>query len=237
MFRKFSFVLRFDKQKISAVSHEAQLERAERFLKGLGEIHPLLRDWYLQGGSREESLRKRINDDFESLREEARSNHNDDFPTKLQFSVWNGLDDPLKGGLAFHYNAHDLDSVASMRFEDGGALVAAIPDVKPVVIGIIQLAVELWPELDWCVLAPKDHYLRTKVFKDRQTAGWVGFCPKVLRTGDFPSADQLIDIPKRGTLIVSCPQVMDEGKRADVQRVAEIDIKLVELGYLPLFMN
>lgn len=236
-FRKFSFVLRFDQQRIAAVPHSVQLERINAFLLGLGAIHPLLKDWYRQGGSRGEALSKPVVGDFQQLQDEARANLDAEFPDWLKVSLWNGEDDPLAGGLAFHYSAHDQSTMASMRFENGGAFVAAFADVRRVVLDIMQLALASWPEIDWAVLAPREHYLRGKVFKDRQTIGWIGFCPHVLKAEDFPEADELIDVHQRGTLIVSCPTVMNEQAAGDVQRVGSLDIRLLERGLLPLFAS
>ncbi|UQY36813.1 immunity 52 family protein [Pseudomonas fulva] len=235
MFIKFSFMLRFDKPRIAAISRQVQLERTYKFLLGLAEIHPILGDWFLQGSSKNDALSRQVINNPQHLHDEAQRNFDADFPRWLRFSLWNGQDDPLKGGLAFSYSAHDLDSMACMRFEDGGAIISFIPDVRRASVKIIQLALSLWPEIDWAVLAPRDHYLRNKTFKDRQTIGWIGFCPQALKASDFPDADELIDVPGRGTIVVSCPQVMDQDNLEHVQRVGNIDIKLMELGYLPMF--
>lgn len=235
-FRKFSFVLRFDQPRIVAVPHDVQLERLATFLQGLGEIHPLLKDWYRQGGSKSEALSKPVVGDTAHLQREAQDNLDDEFPDWLRVSLWNGLEDPLAGGLAFHYSAHDQGTMSCMRFEDGGALVSALDDARPVVLGIIRLAVSLWPEIDWAVFAPREHYLRSKAFKDRQTIGWIGFCPHPLEVADYPEADELIAVPERGALIVSCPAAMNEQSSADVQRVGNLDIRLLENGLLPMFV-
>ncbi|ROL64156.1 hypothetical protein BK634_28750 [Pseudomonas chlororaphis] len=237
VFRKCSFVLRFHKPSIVQVPHSVQLHRAECFLAELAEVHPLLGDWFFQAGSKRQALGKRLQDHPGALQEEAARQADEDFPTQLEFSVWNGVDDPLQGGLAFHYSAHDGAAMAGMHFEDAGALVMAVSDVKSLVLQVMQLALERWPEIDWCVFAPSDHYRRGKVFKDRQTIGWIGFCPHLLQAQDFADAEQLIEVAGRGTLIVSTPQLLDERTAEHVQRVANIDSTLMELGLLPLFTH
>lgn len=236
-FRKFSFVLRFDQSRIVAVPHSVQLERLSTFLLGLGEIHPLLKNWYRQGGSKSEALSKPVVGDVQQLQSEAQDNLDAEVPSWLRVSLWNGQDDPFAGGLALHYSAHDQGTMSCMRFEDGGALIAAFDDVRQVVLRILQLAVSLWPEIDWAVFAPREHYLRSKVFKDRQTIGWIGFCPHSLKAEDYPEADELIELPERGTLVVSCPAAMNEQSSADVQRVGSLDIRLLDKGLLPFFVS
>jgi len=46
-----------------------------------------------------------------------------------------------------------------------------------------------------------------------------------------------MEVPGRGTLVVSCAEVMDPSNREHFKTVGAIDTKLVELGYLPLFNN
>lgn len=236
-FRSFVFKMRFDKRAIAAVPHEAQLERIRRYLGALGDVHPVLEKWYLQGASVQEALSHDALSDAQTLSQAAAARFDAEFPTWLSLSVWNGQEDPLQGGLAFSYDAHDMDSISSMDFEDAGALVSALENPRPVLVEMLRLAVSIWPEIDWGVIAPGRYYLDEQVFPDRQTVGWIGFCPHSLNPSDFPDADELIDIPDRGTLLVSCAQVMDERNREHFRRVGTLDTKLVEFGYLPLFNN
>lgn len=146
-------------------------------------------------------------------------------------------EDPLKGGLALSYDAHDMESISSMDFEDAGALVSALENPRPVLVEMLRLALSIWTEIDWGVIAPGRYYLDGQTFSDRQTIGWIGFCPHSLNPGDFSDADELIDIPGRGTILVSSAQVMDERNKEHFRIVGELDTKLVELGYLPVFNN
>nr|WP_139112779.1 Imm52 family immunity protein [Stutzerimonas nitrititolerans] len=54
--------------------------------------------------------------------------------------------------------------------------------------------------------------------------------------GRFDSL-RLMHADDRGTLVLSCREVMDPSDREHFKRVGTIDTKLVELGYLPLFNN
>jgi hypothetical protein len=236
-FRSFVFKMRFNKHAIAAVPHEEQLERIRRYLGALGQLHPLLGKWYLQGASVQDALSNEVLSNPLALANAAAASFDAEYPTWLSLSVWNGQEDPQQGGLAFSYDAHDMESISSMDFEDAGALVSALENPRPVLVEMLRLAVSIWPEIDWGVIAPGRYYLDGQTFSDRQTTGWIGFCPHPLNPIDFPDADELIDIPERGTILVSSTQVMDERNREHFRIVGTLDTKLVELGYLPLFNN
>ncbi|WP_165677496.1 Imm52 family immunity protein [Metapseudomonas otitidis] len=234
-YRRFVFVLRFNKKKIINVPHSIQIERSLDFLQALGDISPLMSNWYLKGDSLQDALTRNIILNSNFLIEEIQENYDPEYPDELRFSVWNGEEDILKGGLAFSYSAHNLNSVSAMRFEDAGTLLAALPDAYSVLLKIITLAVNIWPEIDWITIAPDTYYRSGQVFKDRETIGWIGYCPHTLTKEMLPEAEALISIPERGTIVVSCPDVMDEKNKDHYERVGDIDTKLVELGYLPMF--
>ncbi|WP_312446731.1 Imm52 family immunity protein [Stutzerimonas nitrititolerans] len=236
-FQSFVFQMRFDKQAISKVSHDEQIERIFRYLHALGELRPLLGRWFLQADSLSEALSLDVMNAPHLLEQAVAKNFDADFPAWLSLSVWNGEQNPLKGGLSFQYDAHDMESVASMGFEDAGALVMALDDPQPILLAMMRIAVSIWPEIDWGVIAPEEYYLDGKVFPDRQTIGWIGFCPHALRPSDYPDATVLLEVPGRGTLVVTCPEVMDPSNREHFRAVGTIDTKLVELDYLPMFNN
>ncbi|CAI8846138.1 MULTISPECIES: Imm52 family immunity protein [unclassified Pseudomonas] len=236
-FKSFIFTLRFNKQAITSLPLELQIEKAARFLRELGAISPLLANWYLQGKSLKDSLATNVSTDTQALIDKVKRAHDPELPDLTEFSVWNAIEDPLEGGVAFHYSAHNLDSVSALSFEDAGALLMKFEHPQEMFTEIISLAVNIWPEIDWVTLVPAHYFRKGRVFKDRQTIGWIGFCPKSLNLADFPQAHKLIPVPDRGTLVISCPEVMNEQNLDHVERVGDIDTKLVELGYLPMFLN
>lgn len=231
-FKSFYLMLRFDKARIMTVPREVQLARSLEFLKNIGELSPRLKNWYLGGDSLEDGLRFNVMDNPEYLH---KASSRADAATRTKYIIWNGLEDPTQGGVAIIYDAHDRSFVSSIEFEDAGALVMAEANPRQLFVKMFKAAVDIWPEIDWGLVVPEDYYLHRRVFEDRQTIGWIGFCPHALKVSDFPGADELIDVLGRGTIVVSCPQVMDQDNLEHVQRVGNIDIKLMELGYLPMF--
>jgi hypothetical protein len=240
-FRSFYFSLRFNKNKIALISREGQLARSVDFFSRIGELHPLLKNWYRGGNSPEEGLRFNVVEHPAYLREEADS-WLDDSETisarRTKYVLWNGQVDHLNGALTMLYDAHDMTiTMPSIEFEDVGFLLLAIPDAREVLIGMMRAAVEVWPEIEWGVIAPLNYYLDFRIFKDRQTVGWIGYCPHKLTKEMLPEAEDLISLPERGTIVVTCPGVMDEKNKEHYERVGDIDTKLVELGYLPMFVS
>lgn len=231
-FKSFYLMFRFDKSKIVAVPREVQLARSLEFFKRLGGLSPLLKNWYLGGDSLEDGLRFNVMDNAEYLH---KASNRADAAIRTKYILWNGLEDPTQGGVAIIYDANNGPRLSRIELEDAGALVMAVVNPRQLFVEIFKAAVDIWPEINWGLVAPKDYYLYRRVFQDRHTIGWIGFCPHMLKASDFPDADELIDVPGRGTIAVSCPQVMDQDNLEHVQRVGNIDIKLMELGYLPMF--
>ena len=240
-FKGFFFGMHFNKERIVQVSREEQLARSTELFERIGNLHPLLKNWYRGGSSPKEGLRFNVVENPEYLREEADS-WLDDSETvsarRTKYVLWNGQVDPLNGALTMLYDAHDMTvTMPSIEFEDVGFLLLAIPDAREVLIGMMRAAVEVWPEIEWGVIAPLNYYLDFRIFKDRQTVGWIGYCPHKLTKEMLPEAEDLISLPERGTIVVTCPGVMDEKNKEHYERVGDIDTKLVELGYLPMFRH
>ncbi len=230
--------MRFDKQRIVAVTPEEHLRRSLEFLKRLGKIHPLLENWFLQGRSSKAALNHDVIKNPEHLAAAIEKASSRLAPANVTYSVWNGEASALKGGMVFRYFAHNQEALSYMEFVDIGSLVAASPDrVRTVTVAMIGAAVELWPEIDWASPAPDDYFLYDKRYKERQTSGWIGFCPHPLRQKDFPEACELRAVAGRGTIIVNCQDIMDDKNASHIAAVEKADTVLVEKGLLPLYNN
>lgn len=131
------------------VPHEEQLERIRRYLDALGQLHPLLSKWYLQGASVQNALSNEVLGEPLTLSNAAVASLDAEYPTWLPVSAWNGQENPQQGGLTFSYDAHDIETISSMDFEDAGALVSALENSRPVLVEMLRRAVSIWPEIDW----------------------------------------------------------------------------------------
>ncbi|MGE8361116.1 Imm52 family immunity protein [Pseudomonas sp.] len=231
----FELFFRFDPVRIAAVSRQEQLQRSLRFFERMAAASPLLANWYRGGGSIADGLRFNVMENPRYLHDEADQWADQEDPQRVKYVLWNGEPDIFKGGLSLSYDAMTHPVSCGMCIEDIGGLLRVLPDPTATIKAVMLAAVELWPEITWAVAVPQDHYLFRRVFKDRQSIGWIGFCPHSLSAADLPDAETVVEIPQRGTLVVTCPGVMNDQDRTHVQRVADTDIRLLERGYLPLF--
>lgn len=233
----FELFFRFDAARIAAVSRPEQLQRSLLFFERLAAASPLFANWYRCGRSIADGLRFNVMDDPRHLSEEADQWRDPEDPQRVKYVLWNGEPDILKGGLSLSYDAMTTYVSSGIRIEDIGGLVRVLPEPRETIKAVMRAAVEIWPEITWGVAVPQDHYLFHRAFKEHQSIGWIGFCPHALTASDLPEADELIEVPGRGTLIVSCPAVMDPLNPLDVQRVDHIDSWLMARGYLPPFIS
>jgi len=234
-FKRFNFKLSFDKQKIAQVTEQQQIDRSLAFLKAIGEIDPILKNWFLCAEGKDDGLTHNVLLDPSSLRREIASWKDSDFDVNdMSFVLWNGISDPLKGGLSLTYHARSGGSLpAGIEFSEAGTLVRCLPDPRQGIVELMNAAVDLWPEIYWGVAAPNEYFRKQRVFQDRQTIGWIGYCPHPLSAADFPEVAELRPTQSKGTIVVACPGIMDEKNVQHVQVVGDTDIKLVELGLLP----
>lgn len=234
-FKRFNFKLSFDKQKISRVPEQVQIDRSLAFLKAIGQIDPILKNWFLCADGKDEGLTHNVLLDRSSLlREIASWKDSDSDVNDMSFVLWNGVSDPLKGGLSITYHARSGGSLpAGIEFSEAGTLIRCLQDPRQGIVELMATATDLWPEIYWGVAAPSEYLRKQRTFQDRQTVGWIGYCPHPLPTADFPDLAELRPTRSQGTIIVSCADIMDEKNVQHVKVVGESDIKLMELGLLP----
>lgn len=235
-FKRFNFNLSFDRQKIAQVPEQLQIQRSLGFLREIGRIDPILKRWFLCADSRNKGLEHEVLLDEASFVREVQSWKDDDFAINdMSFVLWNGISNPLEGGLSLKYHARDRGSLPTgLEFSDAGALVRCLQNPRQGLVELISTALEFWPEIAWGVVAPNAYYRRQRTFADRQTVGWIGYCPQPLLAQDFPLVDELRATPAQGSIIVTCPGVMDEHNAQHLQKTAATDTRLVELGLLPM---
>ena len=77
-----------------------------------------------------------------------------------------------------------------------------------------------------------------KVFPDRISCGWMLYIPHVLLPELIPEAARVIpvidDKQQKGTIVVSTEEVFDGNNKAHIGKANDIEIKLLDLGLLPL---
>lgn len=77
-----------------------------------------------------------------------------------------------------------------------------------------------------------------KVFPDRISCGWMLFIPSILLRELIPQAARVVPIMKDekqiGTIVISTEEVFDGNNKDHIARANDIEIKLLDLGLLPL---
>ncbi|MCG3100667.1 immunity 52 family protein [Enterobacter sp. DRP3] len=77
-----------------------------------------------------------------------------------------------------------------------------------------------------------------KVFPDRISCGWMLFIPAVLLPNLIPEAARVVPVIKNdkqiGTIVVSTEDVFDGNNKEHIAKSNDIEIRLLDLGVLPL---
>ncbi|HAV2210157.1 TPA: hypothetical protein JHJ93_003451 [Enterobacter cloacae] len=77
-----------------------------------------------------------------------------------------------------------------------------------------------------------------KVFPDRISCGWMLFIPAIVLPDLIPEAARVIPVLKDnkqiGTIVVSTEEIFDGNNKEHIGKANDIEIKLLDLGLLPL---
>lgn len=77
-----------------------------------------------------------------------------------------------------------------------------------------------------------------KVFPDRVSCGWMLFVPAIILAELIPEAARVVPVIKEnkqiGTIIVSTEEIFDGNNKDHIGKANDIEIKLLDLGLLPL---
>lgn len=78
-----------------------------------------------------------------------------------------------------------------------------------------------------------------KVFPDRIPCGWMLYIPAVILAELIPEAARVVPVlneggTQKGTIIVSTEDVFDGSKKEHIDKSNDIEIRLLDLGLLPL---
>lgn len=77
-----------------------------------------------------------------------------------------------------------------------------------------------------------------KVFPDRISCGWMLFIPAIILPDLIPEAARVIPVLKDnkqiGTIVVSTEEIFDGNNKEHIGKANDIEIKLLDLGLLPL---
>lgn len=76
------------------------------------------------------------------------------------------------------------------------------------------------------------------VFPDRICVGWMIYIPAIILPELIPEAAQIVPVmvteKQKGTIIISTSDVFDGTNKEHIGKANDIEIKLLDLGLLPL---
>ncbi|MGT2493592.1 hypothetical protein ACU4GD_31660 [Cupriavidus basilensis] len=90
----------------------------------MGQIDPILKNWFLCAEGKDDGLTHNVLLDQSSLLREIESwKDSDSDVNDMSFVLWNGVSNPLKGGLSITYHARSGGSLpAYIEFSEAGTL-------------------------------------------------------------------------------------------------------------------
>jgi hypothetical protein len=81
-------------------------------------------------------------------------------------------------------------------------------------------------------------FFDNNVFPDRLSVGWMLYIPAILLPELIPEAARVIPVmdgeKQKGTIVVSTEEIFDGENKEHVGKANDIEIKLLDLGFLPL---
>ncbi|MDE9543477.1 immunity 52 family protein [Xenorhabdus bovienii] len=195
--------------------------------------------WYLQGSSRKQALKNIVFDEngpTEVAIKSFKKDYIESDSLALITGIWDGEKDDYSCSISYYYfmNINRQDSVTltlDLRIDAKELKIPKLLDMTTYLITsrtspIIQIETN-------------NYTLQgNNVFPDRLGVGWVFYTPNVLDTTVLPEAEdiQIISHENKaiGTLIFSKKGIFDGKNQEDIYKSNDIEIRLRDLGLLPL---
>lgn len=214
------------------------------------------RTWYLKGSSRKQALQHQLYIENSEIPKEILTKWERRYKNNFPFfgeGIWDGRSDDDSAGI-------DLTSSFSgtNRRNNPMSLVVEFPvsSVKTQLTSdrMITFIQELLSLNEDCTylnvetggysfpeMMPRENgydEVYKKVFPDRVSCGWMLFIPAVVLPELIPEAAKVVSVSKSGkqfgTIIVSTEEVFDGNNKDHIAKSNDIEIKLLDLGFLPL---
>ncbi|MFP2346697.1 Imm52 family immunity protein [Enterobacter ludwigii] len=221
----------------------------------LDELLGTKRSWYEQGYSRKQALQYKIFTEgrlSESILERWEKAYKKEYPNWTA-GIWDGGPDENSAGVDCYpsYSStqrreYPLSLVVSFSIE--------LNQTKFNVEKMIEFIISLLCLTDGCTyscvesggysfpeIITKENgcdEVYKKVFPDRVSCGWMLFVPAVILAELIPEAARIVPVIKEskqiGTIIVSTEEIFDGNNKEHIGKANDIEIKLLDLGLLPL---
>jgi hypothetical protein len=202
------------------------------------EVEKLLgksKKWFFTGYSRKDALKSIAFDEFGPTINayDIVNKHYKKNKPLINESIWDGGGDGDACSIAHHM-------MSILNPKKGGLVIdidEKVDDIEKM-ISIVKYLVGT-RQKSYVTASSKGYRLHNRnVFPDRLSVGWMLFIPHIVLPDLIPQAAKVIPVmdegKQKGTIIVSTEDVFDGENKEHVGKANDIEIKLLDLGFLPL---
>lgn len=191
--------------------------------------------WYLTGYSRKEASKYIVFDGNKPRQNviDAFERHYRKHHPLLNESIWNGQPDGLACAISHYIKFIDNPRKLNLII-DLDQKVANISDMIDSLLLLAEGRSNAWIKVD-----SKGYWLHDRnVFPDRIYVGWMLYIPHILLPELIPEAARVVPVmdgeKQKGTIVVSTEEIFDGNNKEHIGKANDIEIKLLDLGLLPL---
>lgn len=150
-------------------------------------------------------------------------------------SIWDGNNDDCSNGISYR----------KMFFEERNRVAInaelCIPLDKleiPCILNMISNLANRF-KCSHIALETKGYTFHSRnVFPDRLSVGWMLYLPQIILPNLIPEASKIVPVmdgtKQKGTIVISTEEVFDGNNKEHIGKANDIEIRLLDLGLLPL---
>ncbi|URN97480.1 immunity 52 family protein [Leclercia adecarboxylata] len=232
------FIVNFDfRIKNSDIQLSQIIEHFTFIIVQINNLSQVKKDWYETGHSRKQALNEvafqngNITDNTR-LKWERRYKKN--IPMFVD-GVWDANDDEHSCGISYRKMFYDERNRASVEVS------LVVNNEENLFSRFISFVSQLALSFDCSYMSIDSNgynLLERNVFPERLAVGWMLYIPHILLTELIPEAARVVPVmdgeKQKGTIIVSTEEIFDGNNKEHIGKANDIEIKLLDLGLLPL---
>lgn len=227
----------------------------QRITKKLDELLGTKKSWYEQGYSRRQALQHNVFIEHgvsEDVLARWEKKYKKDYPNWTT-GIWDGGSDEDSAGI----DCYPSYSSTHRRKNPLNLVITFVVELNQTTVNVermIDFLNFLLHSNDNCTyscvesggysfseIIPKENgydEVYKKVFPDRISCGWMLYIPAVIMPELIPEAARIIPVmdgeKQNGTIVVSTEEIFDGNNKEHIGKANDIEIKLLDLGLLPL---
>lgn len=191
--------------------------------------------WFFTGFSKKEASKylvfnnkKPTNYAYKHLEKEYKKNN-----ASITQSIWNNKPDGFSCSISYF-----MKSIANPKSLN----LIIKTDQRPKNMDFLLDSITILSkdnDKSWIIVSSKGYWLKGRnVFPDRMCVGWMLYLPHIILAELVPEAARVIPVldegKQRGTIIVTTEELFDGAKKEHIEKANDIEIRLLDLGMLPL---